>query len=77
MKKNIFAKSETEYPYSIVLQPICKISDTKNPKTCPLLPLKLPVHTTEIFCLFTFASSLWDISYMPPIKSVLGLFVKC
>ena len=22
MKKNIFAKSETEYPYSIVLQPL-------------------------------------------------------
>ena len=33
MNKNIFVKSETEYPYSVVLQPIRKNSNT----TCTAL----------------------------------------
>ena len=68
MKKNIFAKSETEYPYSIVLQPCCifsilcrflfllQISDYHHLKS--LIPLILKMFVLIVSLSLKYCSQL-------------------
>ena len=46
MKKNIFAKSETEYPYSIVLQPSSEYN-------AYLKQIKVILSAVKKYCIFS------------------------
>ena len=60
MKKNIFAKSETEYPYSIVLQPLWSAQKTQLSLIC--------------VCIHTCTNKKYEL-YFNKLRSLILIFI--